>query len=190
MIDNTYGANTACLWSAKIGCLVFAHPKCDVRAYVRCRRARRGRKGSWPQMTCGWHSLCQTGRQVALGSHSRTWVFEPCCTSPHGHTNTGTRTPKAGWVTGTMHLGAWLPVCCKLEMAWLTEETRENKKKIFQPPFRVFVTCILNNKRTWIQTTAPDLSEMYAHMFARLHCSNTISFSLPVDHSQVICMGV
>ncbi len=96
MIDNTYEANTMSLWWDKIGKRGFARHKCDVRAYVRCRRAWRGLERSCPQMTCGWHGLCQTGRQVALGSHSRTWVFEPCCTNSHVHTNAWTCAPKAG----------------------------------------------------------------------------------------------
>lgn len=60
-----------------------------MKAYVQCEKSWRGPKGSCPQMMCEWQGLCQTGRQVALGSHSRTWVFEPCCRNPHVHTKTG-----------------------------------------------------------------------------------------------------
>lgn len=64
--------------------------KCAMRLYVRFRSAWRSLRGSCPQMTGGWQGLCQTGRQVALGSRSRTWVLKPCCTGPScARTQTG-----------------------------------------------------------------------------------------------------
>lgn len=54
---------------------------------------REARKCLCPQMTCGWHELCQAGRQVALGSHTRTWEFrallyQPSCTHKCRDTHT------------------------------------------------------------------------------------------------------
>lgn len=55
---------------------------------MRCREAWRGLKVSSPlstQMTCGWQGLYQTGQQVALGSHSRTWPSGPSATQTQEH---------------------------------------------------------------------------------------------------------
>lgn len=67
------------------------------------------------QMTCGWHELCQAGRQVALGSHSRTWEFrallyQPSCT----HKCRDTHTQRASWVTQTMGGGG----CSLHALSW------------------------------------------------------------------------
>lgn len=106
-----------CLPEKSSNCDLALH-KCDVRANVRCRRAWRGLKGSCPQMTCGWHRLCQTGRQVALGSHSGTWVFAHCCTNPRVRTNAH---PKPAESQRRCTWGAWLSACLKLEMASFPE---------------------------------------------------------------------
>lgn len=77
--------------------------ECEVRGLGEAPSAR------CPQMMCGWQGLCQTGRQVALGSHSRTWVLEPCCINPHvTHTQS--------WQSDKDEaLGVCLPVCHNLK---------------------------------------------------------------------------
>ena len=112
MTDDTYGANTMSPWFERSGNCDIALRECDVRANVRCRRAWRGLKGSCPQMTCGWHRLCQTGRQVALGSHSGTWVFAHCCTNPRVHTNAHPKPAESQrrctWGgPGSLHASSW-----------------------------------------------------------------------------------
>lgn len=75
MLGGTYGPNTVSLiWYSWFRLLqMWCEGVCEMHW---------GLKGSCPQMTCGWQGLWQTGRQVALGSRSRTWVFGLCCTNP------------------------------------------------------------------------------------------------------------
>lgn len=84
-------------------CVAFACQKSNVRACFRGRMAWRRRQCLCPRLTCGWHGPCQTGRQVALGSRSRMWVFEPCWTNPHAHSNADRA--KAIWVTKVIQFG-------------------------------------------------------------------------------------
>lgn len=172
----------------KLVIVVFARHKCDVRAYVRCRRAWRGLKGSCPQMTCRWHGLCQTGRQVALGSHSRTWVFEPCCTNPQVHTNTGPSTPKAGWVTKMMCLGGGLALCM-LQAGNCFPKERKNKDYKRERSISVYFVCsVCLNNCSWHK------SKKHSQVFAsrrrvspRMDCSQI--FCTPIQSWISVCEG-
>lgn len=100
--------------------------------------------GSCPQMTSGLQGLWQTRRQVALGSHSRAWVSELCCTHKHkGHAH-----PEPGWVTKTMCSGTWLSTFCKLEMACFPEERNKNKIRKGRWQFQFQIACCFWNKGT------------------------------------------
>lgn len=159
-------ASSMSLWPLKTPC--FAHHICDVRVCVRCRTVWRGWKHLLPQMMCGCLKLCQTGRQVALSSHSRMWVSEPCCTKPpHVHTKPGICTPRAGWLTKPTLRGGWLSECFKLEMAFFPEEMDKMIRKwrgICQPHWRL---CHVSTTTGPRKAEATPKSDIGSQIFAR-----------------------
>lgn len=119
VIANTYGANT-------ISLLPFVSKNSLPSTYdmwwvsVRWRRTWRGQKCLCPQMMCGWHRLCQTGQQVALGSHSGVCVYEPCCNKTLEYTKTqGISTPKASWGGGRAALRWGISQPCSLSVPYV-----------------------------------------------------------------------
>lgn len=160
--------------------------KCAMRVYVRCRSGWRSFRGSCPQMTCGWQGLCQTGRQVALGFRSRTWVLKPCCTGPScAHTQTGRHAhPEPAesqrWCAwgclASQHAASW---------KWHVSLRRGTKKMIKKKKVAVFqpqmAGWVQNNKGLMVWTSVPGFKEEYICMFTRpLHTEMSNYFWIAV----------
>ena len=125
---------------------------------------------------CGWQGPCQTGRQVALGSHSRTWVLEPCCTSPcarthrHAHPEPAESQRRCARGPGSLHAVSWKRHV-SLRRRTKIRLQRLQKGALFQCQR---ACCVLQNRRAVNQMTTPILHEKYIHTCLENHYCSSI----------------
>lgn len=162
----------------------------DMRVYVRCRSAWRSQKRFCPQMMCGWHRLHQTGQQVALGSHNRTWVFAPCCTNRCAHKRRNMHAQSQLSLKnnvlegpGSLHASCW---------KWCISLRREIKQLLKGEEYvnlTFSVPCVCNNRIAKTEAT-PGLKQISTHKSSQDRlCSCTRRITELMDCSQVFCSG-